>query len=433
MAVPEIGPVAEQERLAVLDVLRGAALLGIFVVNMPFFAMPLMQCLADPALQDGPLSERLAFSAVNLLFTYKFISLFSLLFGMGFALQWHKARSRGGAFAPIYLRRLAVLFLFGLAHGVGLWYGDILLVYAIAALPLMLCAALSVKTLVTLAGAALVISMTLAVGVNSAQLLTLDAFAAEIEQDYARGQALVDQGDAPSGMEAITQAQFDPGHPVWLDAETRAYRDGPLADATAFRAVTFGYALLFAALGYGWRVLAMFLLGAAMMKTGFLGPDHRLWHRRLALVALPVGLLLEGVVVTVHWLAGHDITWAVVFMLPVHEAGSLLLMLGYVGAICLIVHGGALPRLSGAVAAAGRMALTVYISMTVLGTAVTYWWGLGWFGSLSRVTLLVLPVAIYAGLVLISVVWLRRFRFGPLEWLWRSATYLKLQPMSRTG
>lgn len=430
-AGPATGPVTERERIITLDVLRGFALFGILMVNMPFFAMPFILVFFDPSLAEGPIGERLAFSLVKLFFEYKFISLFSLLFGIGFVVQLTRATARGGSFIPQYLRRIIILFLIGFIHAIGLWYGDILLMYSIAAVVLLFCASLSSRTLFILAIVSLLIGTVLSFGINGLQYVATEMGVEQAERSYAQAEEVLAGENVPSGFNAIEQAQFDPNNPIWTDAELRAYRDGPLSDALAFRSITYAFALIFAAFGYGWHVLAMFLLGAAMMKSNFFAPEKRHWHRRLALIALPIGLLLEGIVTAAHWMAGHEASLGVMLTLPLHELGSVLLMLGYVGAICLIVHAGLVKWLTTPIAAAGRMALTVYLSMTIITTGIMYWWGLGWFGSFNRVELIGLVIIIYAALVIFSVLWLKAFRFGPLEWLWRVMTYLKLQPIRR--
>ena len=110
---------------------------------------------------------------------------------------------------------------------------------------------------------------------------------------------------------------------------------------------------------------------------------------------------------------------------------AILLALGYAGGICLLVSSGIARRVTDAVACVGRLALTNYIGQSVIATAIFYWWGLGLFGQVSRAGQLGLVLAICLAQVVISVIWLRWFRFGPLEWLWRSLTYGRRQPMSR--
>ena len=109
----------------------------------------------------------------------------------------------------------------------------------------------------------------------------------------------------------------------------------------------------------------------------------------------------------------------------------MALCLGYLGGVCVVVRSGALTRLTRALAHVGRVALTAYLAETVLATSLTYWWGLAWFGKLDRVEQIGSSIAIYAVIVLFSAVWLRWCLVGPVEWLWRSLSYLRLQPLLR--
>ena len=150
---PPLGPVKERERIVALDVLRGFALLGIFMVNMQFFAMPFGELISPDFYDGASIGDVLAWGFVKAFFEYKFISLFSLLFGAGLIIQMTRAEARGRRFVPLYLRRLLVLAVIGLVHGFGLWYGDILFVYACAGLVVFLCRRWRPKTMLIIAGA----------------------------------------------------------------------------------------------------------------------------------------------------------------------------------------------------------------------------------------------------------------------------------------
>ena len=420
-------PVAEHERIETIDVLRGIALFGVLMVNMAFFSFPLMLAVSDPSRADWPMTEHFAFYFIKILFEYKFISLFSLLFGIGFAVQLMRARERGTPFAGRFLRRLAILFCFGAIHAAALWYGDILVFYAFSGLILLLCAGLSVRGLLIASGAFLVCAIVFGTGFMLLQHVGGTMGAESIAASYEEGRQLVADGEAPTGFDAIMKAHFDPNNPIWLHAEQIAYRDGPTGDAAAFRLVTYGFAIVINIVHQGWHVLAMFMLGAALMKARFFTPERADWHRRLVLIALPIGLVLEIAYTLLFTRGGLSAALAV----PLHEVGSVLMMLGYVGGITIIVQRGGLRPLFGPIAQAGRMALTVYLGSTILTTGVMYWWGLGWFGDVSRFGQIGVAIGVFTSLMLFSVLWLRFFRFGPLEWLWRSLTYLRPQPLLR--
>lgn len=433
---PTLGPVAEQERILALDALRGFALLGIFMVNMNFFAMPFASMIGGEELATAPLAEQLAWGFVFVLFTYKFISLFSLMFGMGLVVTLARAEAAQRPFVPVYLRRLAVLALIGLAHALLFWYGDILFIYAVLGLVLLLCRKLSPKALLGTGAALIALSVVLNLGFTG-MMVAGTAFAPEqaeapaVEEAAPGAHEEPQQGDAARGIEAMLAAGFDMFHPVWIEAETRAYREGPFSDAFAFRAVSFLIALAAAVFSYGWRVLGLFLIGAALMKLSFFGPERRGWHVRLAVWGIGVGLPMQILGAVVIHLGGHDLNLHMMAGGLLHEVGSVGATFGYAGLVALVVSSGLLRSVVRALAGVGRMALSNYLLQTLMATALMYWWGLGWFGQVSRVEQIGLVAILFIAQVVFSALWLRAFRFGPFEWLWRVLTYGRLQPLWR--
>jgi uncharacterized protein len=146
-----LGPIRERDRIIALDALRGFAVLGILFVNMPFFSMPVALAAGAKGLVDAPAMEEMSWAIVEILVKYKFLSLFSLLFGAGLVVQMTRAEAKGRRFVPLHLRRLGVLAAFGLAHALLLWYGDILFRYAVLGLLPLLMRKARPRTLVTVA------------------------------------------------------------------------------------------------------------------------------------------------------------------------------------------------------------------------------------------------------------------------------------------
>jgi uncharacterized protein len=137
--------------------------------------------------------------------------------------------------------------------------------------------------------------------------------------------------------------------------------------------------------------------------------------------------------VLIHHAGGHGFGVHLIFITLLHEFGSVLTALGYVGTVCLLVYGGVLGFLGKGLASVGRMSLSNYLAQSVSTTFIMYWWGLAWFGDVSRPQQVGLVCAVFTGQMIISTMWLRFFTMGPMEWLWRSATYLRLQPIRRTA
>lgn len=487
-------PVAAAERIAALDVLRGFALLGILMVNMVVFAMPLASLMA-PDLTSMPIGERLAWALMTVLVQYKFVSLFSLLFGAGLIVQMIRAQQRGRPFVPVYLRRLLVLALIGAAHGILLWYGDILFIYAFLGLWLLLFRWMSARAMLWFAAVILAVLVLFQAGVGVLVYAFGDAIEASMSGGHSRPRAVTPPGeltatapdqpsdsngssgtippdsDQPAPREETSAAEpgstslstqpatpagqsfaerhprwaralpwlvpmvdsgFDISNPIWIDAETRAYRDGPFFDAQAFRTITWVFGVLAACFGFGWHALAMFFIGAAMMKLRFFSPDCRRWHSRLFWLGMPMGLALEmgAAWMTYDGLHRDDIALTL-FGAAIHEVGSAIMCLGLVGLVCVMVWHEVLWSANRMIGYAGRMALTNYLMQTVIATSLTYWWGLGWFGEVSRVEQIGLAIAIWSGQVIASTMWFQMFAMGPAEWLWRSLTYLQIQPLMK--
>jgi uncharacterized protein len=218
-----------------------------------------------------------------------------------------------------------------------------------------------------------------------------------------------------------------------MEGEKIAFRDGPWLDATIYRIALYLNVVLFALFGFGWHVLAMFLIGAAFMKLNFFSREQRALQARVARLGLLVGLPLEIAMGVGTWLKQEPFGLIDLVLVPMHEAGSVFLCLGYVGSIAWLVSSIRSRAIHAPWRAVGRMALSTYIGSTLIATFLMYHWGLGWFGTVARAEQVLIVLAAYAGLVVFSMLWLVPFRFGPLEWLWRSLTYGRPQPIRRAS
>ena len=476
-AAGELQPLAQHERIAVLDLLRGVALLGIFVVNMQLFAMPLREFTVPYGLPSDSTGSIAAWAIVKTFFEYKFISLFSLLFGAGAAMQWMRARQRGRPFAPMFLRRLAVLAVIGLLHGLLLWYGDVLFVYACLGVIVMLCIGLRPRTMFIIAPALIALMALLYGALAVVVVMVGDASAEPVTSVTAHDETPSDSpevsassGETPFGkpdqtpaadshdptpapsaanepasatpsqqekarplyLQRMIDSGFDINSEKWAEAETDTFKSGPFLAALMFRAVLYAASLVSSILGYGWHALAMMFIGAGMMKLSFFGSSFSRQHRRLAMLGLGIGLPLELLSTFLNWrgLVTQDYAMTILATVP-HEIGSAIMCLGLVGLGCLAASLPGLHRFLAPVRAVGQMALSNYLLETIIATTLMYWWGFGWFGEVSRPRQIGLALLIYMGLILGSTVWMGLFRMGPMEWLWRTVTYWRVQPMRR--
>lgn len=438
-------PLAPSARLWAIDAARGLALLGILLVNIQSFAEPFGRFMAT-APESDDLPTAVAFYFVKIFCEGKFYPLFSLLFGIGLILQMNSvARSGGRSFAPLYLRRLLVLMLLGLTHALLLWYGDILFIYAFAGLFLMFARKLSGKVLLGI-GVGLVLGAAV-LGSAVGALMALGgpppasapaSAPAEVSNAAPASDPPAESASTPPALSPAARLgegfrtgklQGPPDQPLWMSLETEAYRDGPWLDAFVFRAMTWGFFIIFGLLGFGWHVIGMFFIGAGLMKLGLFAPEHRRVRARLALIGLVVGVpaaIASSLLATTP--PAPLRTFGASFLL---FAGGPLVSLMYLCGISLLVDSGALTAVTRTLAAVGRMALTNYLSHTLICTFVFYHWGLAQFGLWTRTERLGLVFTIFLAQCIISPLWLSTFRFGPMEWLWRSLTYLRPQPMLR--
>lgn len=400
-------PTGPGERLRTLDVLRGLALLGIALMNVEFFTRPLSDSGAgiDAGLRS---LDWLADAFVYVFVQGKFWTLFSMLFGMGFAVMAQRAEASGRAFGPVYLRRCLALMAIGFFHAWLVWSGDVLLAYALGGLALLALRGLP-PTGAWLLGGGLYLAV---VG-----MLVLAGL--------ATGLGLEDPNAAAAqGAAARLRA-----------AEVDVYSSGTYLQACALR-LRFLVAQLGGMVALLPLVLGMYLVGSWLVRSGAMrDPDaHPVLYRRLLWIGGPLGLLLTFASLLlstdpVH--PGTPVRAVDMFAMALHLLGSPLLALAYVSVIVRALHRG--PGLLDLFAPAGRMALTNYLMQSVIGTLVFYAYGLGLWGDTGRAAQLIGVCVVVAVQVAVSHAWLARFRFGPAEWAWRAVTYLQWPRMRRVA
>ena len=403
------GPVGAGERSALLDALRGWALLGILMANMmSFTGFSFMPDEQRGAMVLAGFDDAMEF-LLEWLVIGKFYALFSLLFGIGFAIQIGRLEQRGEGTAR-YLRRLFILFLFGLAHLLLLWLGDILALYALMGAVLLLFRRLSDRALLIWAAAMWMVPIVWAAAMQFAGFAP-DApiFNAGIQTISATGLD-VSRGPLPvfQSADIASHLKAHPGEAL--------IRLGDLVRQMRFS-----------------KVLGMFLIGLWVGRRAIHAnaAEYRPLLRRVAIVGLGLGLPLSAIkAVLMMW---PNESPAIEFAGEVFYClGTPTLALGYAAGFTLLWLGAR--RGTAEVAApAGRMALTNYLMQTVLQSAIFYGWGLGLLGRYGLLIILPLSAALFALQIAYSRWWLARYRFGPLEWLWRSATYGAVQPMRRAG
>ncbi|WP_309890128.1 DUF418 domain-containing protein [Archangium sp.] len=405
---PEARPVDSTERLALLDVLRGFALCGVFVSNVYMWFsgrtfVPRAQI--DAAMASASLGDKVASYAIGILVFGKFITLFAFLFGLGFSVQMSRAEARGATIAPLYMRRLGVMFLLGAVHLLGLWYGDILTTYALLGFALLLFRNRTDKTLLFWA-VPLILVAPLGVDVLMKALPMLTGVEAS--------------------MEASTQRR----------AQTlEVFTTGTYFDVVRANASYYFNDFMKPLLAVMFGLLGRFLLGlvAGRQRLFHDAPQHLPLFRKLLGWGLLFGVIGSAVMLWVRYLLQNKLIdgqapWLMVTM-PLRQLNEVGLAAVYLSGIVLLFQRPAWQRRLLVLAPVGRMALTNYLTQTVLSLCFFYGFGLGFIGKLGPAALTVLPLGVFCVQVAFSHWWLARFRFGPAEWVWRSLTYGKAQPM----
>jgi uncharacterized protein len=403
------GPVLGQERIEVIDILRGVAILGILIVNLNMRGLSMPEGL--PAHELWPnIVDRIVGKLILFFADQQFITLFAFLFGLGVVEQMMRAEARGARFLPLYLRRLCVLWLIGVAHFLLLWDGDILHAYALDGFILLLFLRRSLKTLLVWAGIFLCIPW-LFFGLTTYYSIT--------------GQ------ENPEVVDWMSPISFsDPAEDQQTIEETRRiYSSGTYAEMIQFRARDLPWDLPPGS--DDTYILIGFLLGLYAGRRGIFHDvsSHLPFIRR----AQRWGVII-GVAGSAAFAAGGSFDPSPTSVMQ--NVGRMCLLFAapamsffYASTIILLTQVEAWQRRLAPLAAVGRMALSNYLLQSLICTMIFYSYGLALFCKVSPSLGLLLTIIIWFIQIPLSEWWLRRFHFGPIEWLWRSLAYWQLQPM----
>ncbi len=459
-AVAPLAPVQARERIAALDIIRGFALFGIALMNVEWFTRPITELGRgiDPSLSGA---DYLVSWLVYVFVQGKFWTLFSLLFGIGFAVMLGRAEDRGSPFVKPYVRRILGLLMFGTLHFILIWTGDILHNYAITALALLLIVTRSWKSWLVILGS--VVAVSFALGSDAAPMLIMLGVLVGVLMFFLnRGTiarywkwgvgvysavfivALIGAGvmtafpqlkPADKPEQAAKREERMQERAKERAEEIRLYTTGTYVESVKARAEKFADDMPQAA-GLSFLALPMFLIGFWFVRAGVVSRlrEHAALFRRLLLWGLPIGLAMTLVSV---WLVptfpangrGPDPQLMVAGSL--FQLGALGLCLGYFAAWVLMLNTRIGQRVFAPLAYAGRMALTNYIGASLAGTWFFSGYGLGFWGQVSRPGQMLFVLVVFLLQIGFSYLWLQRFRYGPLEWAWRAITYWQLPPMRR--
>ena len=399
------------ERIPSLDVVRGVAVMGILLANLPAFGLPISAYFSPlPAGGSGP-AELAIWLANFVLVEGKMRGLFTFLFGASMLLVVERAEASGRDPLATHAARMGALFVLGLAHLYLVWWGDILAHYALVGMIAFAFRHLSTRALVQVGLLLLGISV----------LWSMLGWAALLEsaaRDTPARAAAADQFARAFGIPPASE----------LAAEINAMR-GSWADNFRWRQSTADSPL--ATIEHlGLQTLSAMLLGMAAFRSGLLtGEWSRSRYRRWAVISL--GLALAGYLAlglaTLN--SGFDPAYIFLGSIVASQPLRIVGVVGYAALVILMMRPGG--WITTRVAAVGRAAFTNYLGTSVIVTAIFYGWGLGLFSSLSRAQIYLVAPVVWLVMLAWSKPWLDRFAFGPMEWLWRSLARGRPQPLLR--
>jgi uncharacterized protein len=402
-----VAPVDEPERVVPIDVLRGVVLLGILTMNVQSFSMPGAAYMNPTAYGDLTGANWWVWATCRVLFDSKMYGIFAMLFGAGIVLMTSRVEARGRRAGPLHYRRMAWLLLFGVLHAFLLWSGDILYTYAVCGMLAFPFRRRSPRALFVAGGVFVVIGALIWLGAGLSMPSWPPAMVTGFEHDMWR----------PT--------------PAQIARELATYRSGWLAqmpdradDALSMETIF----MMFVA----WKTLGLMLVGMGLLKARvFDGTRSRAFYARMLVAGAVLGAPLAAWGIRENVRHAWDVRYAFFLGDLWNYWGSFFVSFAWVALVLLVA-----PRVRSAaarLAAVGRTALSNYILDTLLCTTLFYGHGFGLFGKLDRVEQVAVVLAVWVVQLVVSPWWLRRFRFGPLEWLWRSLTYWRRQPMLRTA
>lgn len=394
-------PVGESQRIESLDILRGIAIFGILLVNMKSFSGP-----------DSPI-RALSYEYFNQSYNIwtnvlleffvqgNFITMFSFLFGFGMILMSERAKENNRSFLPVFLRRQFVLLLFGAVHVLFFWYGDILVTYALVGVIMLLFYRLPRKALLV---------------TGLIMITAYSLFMSALTYDYWT-----------SGAALSYQESLNAQHEKEIQKSNQIYSEGTYSEIMQERIrewTDLNQYFLFFLFG----ILPMFLFGAyAAKKRRF--ENNALWKLWGLTLVLGPGSKIFAVLFFPYkgedWRYDTAMSWG-------YEFGGAMMSIFYICSIVLLYRSGMFKRLLNMFRITGRMAFTNYLTQSVISTLIFYSYGLGLYGKYGPLTGVMIAVIIFGLQVLFSTWWLRNYKMGPLEWIWRTLTYGKRQKLKRT-
>ncbi|SER40778.1 DUF418 domain-containing protein [Salipaludibacillus aurantiacus] len=396
-------PLPAKERVHELDIIRGFALLGILFANMPYFASPEVYLTMTNVVWWTESWNVFAEFIIHFFASSKFFTMFSFLFGLGFIIFLQRAEQKAAKPQGLFIRRLVILLVIGIIHAFGIWYGDILVIYALTGFFLLLFYKSTPKTVLVWA------FLLILIPVSFISLMAILIFMA---------------GDLiPSDAESMAIGM------QMLEQSITAYGSGNTADIFSQRAAD--YSFMFSNYVFMMPViLGMFLFGVYIAKTEKYKdiPSHIPFFKRVWKWSLAVGLPFNVMFVYSYFEQGAEVSVHMMTYFIGSAIGGPALCFFYMTSIILLMRKEKWIKLFNPLRAVGRTALSNYLLQSIIATSLFYNYGLGLYGEVGPLIWLVMAAVLFAGQIWVSNKWIKKYRFGPAEWIWRSLTYGKRQP-----
>ncbi|MDX1807583.1 MAG: DUF418 domain-containing protein [Paenisporosarcina sp.] len=383
----EVRPTELQDRVVAIDIMRGMSLLGIFIVNMLAFHTPYYYI--NPYTWYTNPSDADTFQWIDIALQGSVYPLFSMLFGYGLMMQFRKSQERGNSFIPLGLRRLSVLLIIGLLHAFLVWSGDILITYALSGFIVLLMMRLSRMWLLTIA-------LILYILPNMGLALLSYIVAVSGETFY-------------SGVQEIESSLIAFGSGSWMDIFIQRASDWTYANIES------GSLFLI-----GMTILPYMLIGAAAAKGKLIErtSQKKTFWLTLTTVSLIVGFSIK--------LLPYVFEANFYYMYVQDIFGGPLVAIGYAGLITLLCQLAIFRKIMNPFAKVGRMSMTTYIFQSVIATTIFYSYGFALYGKIDVLTGTWLAVGIFVIQMIFAEIWFSKFKQGPIEAIWKRATYGKL-------
>jgi uncharacterized protein len=426
-----LSPVHQDERIHSVDALRGFSLLGILLLNIVSFGLPFAAYM-NPTVAGGSTGLNFAtWLTAATLWDGKMRCIFSMLFGTGALILLERAERRGAGIeaADIYFRRTLWLILFGLLHAHFIWAGDILYSYGVVGLLIFPFRKLSAQALIRL-GAIIILVHCLQNGGAAFGIGELAQAAGQSRQLEAAGKKLTTEQKKTLDEWTTLQSTFAPTKEE-VAKEIQTHRSGWLPNLAlrSSEAIMMEFTMFFQA--FFLDVLGMLILGMGLAKAGVFDASRSIaFYLKLIAAGLFLGVPLN------YWAArswaqsGFGIPEYFGYLGTTADPGRFLVAGAYVGFMMIACKLG-WRWLTVPLANVGRMALSNYLLTSILCTLFFNGYGLGFYAKLQRIDLYLVVLAVWIINIVWSTLWLRHYRYGPAEWMWRSLTYWQRQPMLR--